>query len=82
MDTFETIVERARALTIEQRKRLIMVLVESLTEEADKPFGLLEFEGMGERLRDEVDLQEHICQLRGRLDRATFKKIFDQALLA
>lgn len=68
--TLETIEREIRTLSIEERKRLIMAVVDSMIE-SDKPSGkrsILEFEGVAEHLRDELDAQEYINQLRSEWD--------------
>ena len=68
--TFEAIVGEIRTLSVEERKALIMVLVDSLTEPLAtiRTRSILEFEGIGERLRDDIDPQEYINQLRSEWD--------------
>jgi len=68
--TFEAIVEKIRTLSVEERKALITVIVDSLTEPLapSRTRSLLEFEGIGERLRDDIDPQEYVNQLRREWD--------------
>jgi hypothetical protein len=65
--TFETLVEEIRALPVEQRKQLVNVIFDSLVE-PDKPYSLLEFEGVGEHLADGTDAQDYIDELRREWD--------------
>ena len=67
---FEQVVREIHRLSIEQRKALIMILVDSLTkpETSEKTHSILEFEGIGERLRNEVDAQDYVSQLRSEWD--------------
>jgi hypothetical protein len=68
--TFATLVEEIRALPREQRKTLITLIVDSLTEpessSSEKP-SLLDFRGVAAHLRD-MDAQEYINQLRDEWD--------------
>lgn len=69
MMTFEQITTEIRHMSIQERKRLISVIVDTLTE--DKPArtrSILEFEGVGERLRDGTDAQEYVDRLRSEWD--------------
>jgi hypothetical protein len=68
--TFEAIVEEIQTLSVEERKALITVIVDSLTEPlaTTRTRSILEFEGIGERLRDDIDPQEYINQLRSEWD--------------
>ena len=67
--TLEQIASEVRRLSVEQRKQLIAVIVETLIE--DKPArtqSILEFEGVGERLRTGEDAQEYVNRLRSDWD--------------
>jgi hypothetical protein len=69
MMTFEQITTEIRHMSIQERKRLIAVIVDTLTE--DKPprtRSILEFEGIGERLRDGTDAQDYVDRLRSEWD--------------
>lgn len=68
--TFEAIVEEIQTLSVEERKALITVIVDSLTVPlaTTRTHSILEFEGIGERLRDDIDPQEYINQLRSEWD--------------
>ncbi len=62
--TFEEIVQEIPKLPLDQRKLLINVLVDSLVESASRTRSILEFEGIGESLRDDMDAQDYVNQLR------------------
>ncbi len=67
--TLEQITIEIRHLSIEQRKQLISVIVDTLIE--DKPprkRSILEFEGVGERLRNGEDAQDYVNRLRSEWD--------------
>ena len=68
--TFEAIVEEIRTLSIEERKALINVIVDSLTEpiEPTKKRSILEFEGLGAEIWDGIDAQEYVNQLSSEWD--------------
>lgn len=68
--TFDDIAREARTLPVDQRKRLIMLLGDSLTDPqaGEKSHNILEFEGVGEHVRDDEDAQEHINRLRDEWD--------------
>lgn len=66
--TLETLVQEIKSLPVEQRKQLVMAILDSLTEEqATKRHSILEFRGIGAHLRD-MDAQEHVNQLRHEWD--------------
>jgi hypothetical protein len=68
--TFEDLAREVRALSVEQRKQLIALIVDSLTsrESEEQVQSILSFEGIGERLRDKTDPQEAISRLREEWD--------------
>ncbi|MHB8629501.1 MAG: hypothetical protein ACYDBJ_23355 [Aggregatilineales bacterium] len=67
--TLEQITTEIRQLSVEQRKRLITVIVDTLTEEEPvKTHSILEFEGIGERLRNGEDAQNYVDRLRSEWD--------------
>jgi hypothetical protein len=73
MATVETILEEIRALSVEERKRLIGAIVDTLTESAEQPprkkRSILEFEGVGADMWQGIDAQEYVNHLRsGRYD--------------
>lgn len=70
--TLETLVEEIRALPVEDRKQLIMVIVDSLTEPVPLPprkKSLLELEGLGEEIWAGVNTDEYINQMRDEWDK-------------
>jgi hypothetical protein len=69
MMTFEQITTEIRQMSIQERKRLIAVIVDTLTEEKPaRTRSILEFEGIGERLRDGTDAQDYVDRLRSEWD--------------
>lgn len=63
------IVQEARALSVEERKQLIKLLVDSLTEEQPKKKrNLMELAGLGTEIWEGIDAQEYINQLRSEWD--------------
>ncbi len=70
MMTLEDIKHEVRALTVEQRKQLIVYLVDLLTEHQDEepPHSILEFEGIAAHLADHEDPQDYVNRLRNEWD--------------
>ncbi|HVU13118.1 MAG TPA: hypothetical protein VHD90_17690 [Phototrophicaceae bacterium] len=68
--TYETIIQTIRELPVEQRKRIVLDILDSLTEgEPIKQHDILEFEGVGAHLRDDsIDAQEYVNRLRREWD--------------
>jgi hypothetical protein len=69
MMTLEQIATEIRQMSVDERKQLINIIVDTLIE--DKPIrsrSILEFEGIGERLQNGTDAQEYIDQLRNEWD--------------
>jgi len=70
--TLEAIVEEIRALPIEERKQLIMVIVDSLTEpvsaQVHHKHSLLELEGLGKEIWEGIDVQAYINEIRDEWD--------------
>jgi hypothetical protein len=67
--TLEQIATEIRHLSVEERKQLITVIVDSLTEEKSAiTRSILEFEGIGERLRTGEDAQDYVNRLRSESD--------------
>ena len=56
------------SLTVEERKQLITLIVDSLTEPADEEHSILELEGLGAEIWDGVDAQEYVNRLRSEWD--------------
>ncbi|MEO8608691.1 MAG: hypothetical protein ABI690_12450 [Chloroflexota bacterium] len=66
--TLEAIAQEIRALPLEARKQLVMLILDSLTEQQlEKTHSIREFRGVGAHLRD-VDAQEYVNQLRREWD--------------
>lgn len=65
--TLQKVIQEVQSLSIEERKQLVMYIVDSLTDETEKPHDILEFRGIGEHLRD-MDAQEYVNQLRSEWD--------------
>jgi hypothetical protein len=70
MMTLEAIEREIYALSIEERKQLIMTIVDSMvgSNRVTPKHSILEFEGIAEHLRDEMDAQEYVNQLRSEWD--------------
>lgn len=69
MMVLREIVQEARALSVEERKELIKLLVDSLTEDApSKQRSLLELAGLGAEIWEGIDAQEYVSQLRSEWD--------------
>jgi hypothetical protein len=66
--TLEMIMREIRTLPVEDRKQLISLIVDTLTEPqtgpAQKQRSILEFEGIGAELWEGVDAQEYVDRLR------------------
>jgi hypothetical protein len=65
--SLQEIIQEIAHLSIEQRKTLIMVIAESLTE-SSKTHSLLELKGLGAELWQGVDAQTYIDTLRDEWD--------------
>jgi hypothetical protein len=66
--TFEALIQEIQALPIDERKQLVMAILDSFTEEQPaKTHNVLEFEGIAAHLR-EMDAQEYVNQLRREWD--------------
>jgi hypothetical protein len=66
--TLEAIVREIRALPLEERKRLISVIVDSLTEaeQPDRKRSLKELRGLGKEIWEGIDAQDYINRERDR----------------
>ena len=67
----QEIVQEFRALSIQERKQLIKLLVDSLTEpqtELVKTHSILEFEGIAAHQADDEDPQDYVNCLRSECD--------------
>lgn len=70
--TLQEIVQEFRSLSMPERKQLIKLLVDSLTDpqsEPPKTHSVLEFEGIAAHLADEIDPQEYVNRLRDEWDK-------------
>jgi len=60
MMTLEALAEEIRSLSVEERKQLVMLILDSLTDnQPEKTHSVLEFRGVGAHLRD-MDAQEYV----------------------
>lgn len=70
--SIEALMREIRALPVDERKQLIVLIVDTFTEtpsSAEKRHSILEFEGVGAHLRDDrIDAQEYVNQLRKEWD--------------
>ena len=68
----EMLLEEIRVLSVEDRKRLISAIVDTLTEPTPEPQqkkrSILEFEGVGAEMWQGIDAQEYVNQLRDEWD--------------
>lgn len=64
--TLEAIVREIRALPLEERKHLITVIVDSLTEaeQPDRKHSLKELRGLGKEIWEGIDAQDYINRER------------------
>jgi len=71
--TIDTMMTIIRAMPVDERKRLISLIVDSLTEaegsSAGQPHRLLDYEGAGAELWAGVDVQAYLNGLRDEWDR-------------
>lgn len=69
--TLQEIVQEARTLPVEERKRLIKALVDIVNEPEVTPKkkrSILEFVGLGAEIWEGIDAQEYVNQLRSEWD--------------
>jgi hypothetical protein len=67
--TVQDIIQEIHALSIDERKQLIHVLVDALTAPVvPQKRDILEFAGIGAELYDGTDAQEYVDQLRSEWD--------------
>jgi hypothetical protein len=67
--TLQEIFEEIPKLSRQERKELIHTLVDSLTEvDEPKQHSILELEGLGAEIWEEIDAQEYVNQLRSEWD--------------
>lgn len=68
MMTLEAIVQEIQTLPVEERKQLVMAILDSLTEDRSvRTHSVVEFRGAGVHLRD-MDAQEYVDRLRREWD--------------
>ncbi len=58
------IAEEVRSLSIEERKQLITLIVDSLTGPTGEEHSILELEGLGAEIWQGIDAQEYVNRLR------------------
>ena len=59
------IADEIRSLTVEERKQLITLIVDSLTEpQPGEEHSILELEGLGAEIWQGIDAQEYVNRLR------------------
>jgi hypothetical protein len=67
--TLEALAQEIRTLSLEERKQLVTLILETFTDVQDVPVrDILEFEGIGARLYDGTDAQAYVNQLRSEWD--------------
>ncbi|MBK8025076.1 MAG: hypothetical protein IPK19_27635 [Chloroflexi bacterium] len=69
--TVESLLQEIRALAVPERKRLIGLIVDTLTDEPAEPgkkHSILEFEGVGAEMWKSVDVQAYLDELRNEWD--------------
>jgi hypothetical protein len=66
--TFEEMIQEIPTLSIEQRKALIIAIVDTLGEPPRKKRSILEFEGVGAEIWEGIDAQQYVNQLRSEWD--------------
>ena len=68
--TVEALLEQIRVLPISERKRLVHLIVDTLTEpDEERTHSILEFAGVAAELADDEDPQDYINRLRDAWDR-------------
>lgn len=69
----ETMIKMARELPIDDRKRLITLIIDSLTEDTNSPSrkkrSILEFEGLGAEMWEGIDSTQFINDMRDEWDK-------------
>jgi hypothetical protein len=69
MLSLSQIAAEIRSLTVEERKQLISLIVDSLTEpQSEEEHNILELEGLGAEIWQGIDAQEYVHQLRNEWD--------------
>lgn len=72
--TLQEIMQEVHTLTLEERKQLIKMLVDTFTETIEsqptlKKHSILDFKGVGAEMWNGIDAQEYVNQLRSEWDR-------------
>lgn len=65
------LLEEIRALSLEERKQLMKLMVDTLTETTDQPkklHSLRELRGLGKEIWEGIDAQEYVNKLRDEWD--------------
>ena len=66
--TFEAILEEIQTLPVGERKRLVSLIIDTLPEQGEetplKNRSIVEFEGVGAEMWQEVDTQAYLDQMR------------------
>ena len=64
------ILKEIRTLSLEERKQLMKLMVDTLTEtpEPQKQHSIMELAGLGAEIWEGIDAQEYVNQLRGEWD--------------
>ena len=65
--TYEDMIQAIPQLSQEQRISLLHLLADSFAQ-AEKPYNVLDFAGVGEHLYDGVDAQDYVDLLRSEWD--------------
>jgi hypothetical protein len=68
--SIEALMQEIRTLPVEDRKQLITLIVDTLTEseQPEKKHSLLELEGLGKEIWEGVDAKEYVNELRREWD--------------
>jgi hypothetical protein len=70
--TVEAMLEEIRILSVDERKHLISLIVDTFVEPAAQPAGkkrsILEFEGVGAEMWQGIDTQQYLNDLRNEWD--------------
>lgn len=61
--SLQEMIREVPRLTLDERKQLLMAIVDSLTDETGKPYRILDFHAAAERAPD-IDAQVYVNQLR------------------
>ena len=66
----EALMQEIRTLPVDDRKQLIMLIVDTFTESEPtaKKHSLLELEGLGKEIWEGIDAQEYVNELRREWD--------------